>query len=305
MKTKLIFLGVGLSLFFSTVLWSNNEKDSLDISIEEMQMLLYLDSLEKTMNYERGEINIGDGIAALHLPEAFKYLNPEQSAFVLSDFWGNPPSETLGLIFPEGATIYDSGTYAIEITYDEMGYINDDDAKEINYDDLLKEMKKDTEEANKYRIENDYPSIELVNWASPPFYDNETKKLHWAKELKFGGEEENVLNYAIRVLGRKGVMELNFISSIENLESVKADIPKVLSSINFNSGYKYSDFNSSIDKVAAVGIVGLIAGKILTKGGFLVMLAKFWKIIALGFVAFFGIFGKFFKGLFDKKEETV
>jgi uncharacterized membrane-anchored protein len=37
--------------------------------------------------------------------------------------------------------------------------------------------------------------------------------MYWAKEINFGGDSENTLNYNIRVLGRKGVLLLNFIAA--------------------------------------------------------------------------------------------
>ena len=57
-------------------------------------------------------------------------------------------------------------------------------------------------------------------------------------------------------------------------------------SINFDEGYRYSDYKSG-DKIAAVGIGGLVAGtlgvKALAKAGVLAKLlgfvAKFWWVI--------------------------
>jgi uncharacterized membrane-anchored protein len=39
----------------------------------------------------------------------------------------------------------------VVITYDEDGYVEDDDAANINYNDLLKEMQEGTREANAER----------------------------------------------------------------------------------------------------------------------------------------------------------
>ena len=48
-----------------------------------------------------------------------------------------------------------------------------------------------------------YSTLNLVGWASKPYYDGKNKVLHWAKELKVEGDEGNTLNYDVRVLGRK------------------------------------------------------------------------------------------------------
>jgi uncharacterized membrane-anchored protein len=143
------------------------------------------------------------------------------------------------------------------------------------------------EEANKQRVALGYSSVQLIGWAASPYYDQENKKLHWAKELSFEGEEENTLNYNIRILGRKGYLMLNIIGNMSVLPQVQTDTNKILASVDFQDGYQYADFNPEMDKVAAYGIGSLIAGKLLAKTGFFVVLLKFWKLIAIGITGFF------------------
>lgn len=291
-----------MMLLLSTSLPAQADSETTTLDTAQMEAL-YLerlaflqDSIESTMNYETGEIILGDGIATLQVPQGYKYLNPEQSKYVMADLWGNPPTETLGMLFPEGSTIFDDQGYAIEINFEDMGYVDDEDAEDIDYDELLGSMQEDVKENNEARSAAGYAAVDLVGWASPPYYDAVNKKLHWAKELHFEGEEWNTLNYNIRVLGRKGVMVLNFISDMKQLEQVEADLPLILPSVNFNKGYQYSDFDPGIDEIAAVGIGGLIAGKVLAKAGFFALLAKFGKFIVVGLIALLGGIRKFFSG---------
>jgi len=250
--------------------------------VEELAYRKMIDSIESTLHYQYGEIVLMDGAVKLQVPDGYKFLDAEQSNYVLTELWGNPPAETMGLLFPEAITpLCDNFTYAVEITYSEEGYIDDDDAQSLDYDDLLKEMQDDTNEGNKQRTEEGYDPIELVGWASEPYYDHANKKLHWAKELKFGEAEVNTLNYNIRILGRKGYLNMNAIGNIDVLPVFKQDIDKVLASVDFQEGNRYEDFNPDLDKVAAYGIGGLIAGKLLAKVGIFAMILKFWKVIAL------------------------
>ena len=272
----------------------------------------YLDSIDQTFEYEQGKINLGARIATLKVPEGFKYLNGTDSERVLVDIWGNPPSDekSLGMLVPADHSVLADSIFVINITYSEDGYIDDSDAKDIDYDELLEEMQADTRDANEYRLQEGYPSVDLIGWASPPFYDAESKKLHWAKELKFGADEINTLNYNIRILGRKGYLQLNAISDVGMLGSVKENINPILASVDFNPGYKYSDFDPDIDQIAAYGIGGLIAGKVLAKAGILakvgILLAKFWKIIVFGVIGFFAVVRNFFSGKKkDSGQETV
>lgn len=258
----------------------------------------YVDSVENTFHYQYGEIVLGDGLATMQIPKGYKYLGPEQSKTVLSDLWGNPPSESLGMLFLENTSpLSENMTYAVEITYEEDGFVDDDDAEDIDYDDLLEEIQGDSKSMNEERAKLGYEPIEMIGWASTPYYDSETKKLHWAKELKFGEAEVNTLNYNIRVLGRKGYLVLNAIGDINVLPEFEKDKENIIACVEFNDGYRYSDFNPKMDKVAAYGIGGLVAGKLLAKAGFFAIILKFWKVVAVGAVGLFAsLRKKIFRG---------
>lgn len=284
-------------LLFAVPLFANNDKELIP---EEQVYLEQLDSINKTFTYRTGSVKLEDKLAVLDLPQGFTYLEGDEGEYVLENIWGNPHSEIIGLMFPEGnSAISDEFKYAVEITYTEDGYVDDEDAKDLDYDDLLKEMQEDAVEGNKSRLENGYPSIELVGWASPPFYDEKNKKLHWAKELKFEGYDTNTLNYNVRVLGRKGYLNLNVIADMSQLDTVNKDIDKIIESVRFSEGYTYKEYDSEVDNLAAYGIGGLIAGKVLAKAGFFVLLLKFWKVIAIAVTGFFAVFKK---KIFGSKE---
>jgi uncharacterized membrane-anchored protein len=258
---------------------------------------LNIDSIEKTFTYQHGTIKLKNGIGEINIPDGFKYLDADQSERVLVDLWGNPKTEdiSLGMILPENQGIFDSIGYEFNIEYDEIGYVEDKDADDINYDDLLKQLQKETIDENKEREKQGYEPLAIIGWASHPYYDNEKKILHWAKEIKFGDQTVNTLNYNVRILGREGVLILNAIATMPNLALVKKDIPNVLDIVHFSNGKQYKDFDPAIDHVAAWTIGGLVAGKILAKIGFFAVILKFWKLIALAVVAFFGGFWKKFK----------
>lgn len=290
--------------FFLIIVFIANISFSQESESEEIQKEIYqkkLDSINNSFNYETGKVLIQDGLAEINIPEGYKFLNAKQSKYVMSDLWGNPPSEVLGMLFPKDIhPISDNFTYAVEITYSDEGYIDDEDAKDINYDDLLSEMKGDAETGNKERKKLGYPTIDLVGWASKPFYDQSNKKLHWAKELNFEGDSINTLNYNIRVLGKTGFLNLNAIGNMDVLPIFKNDVNEILNSVSFTDGNTYADFNPDVDKVAAYGIGGLIAGKLLAKAGFFALILKFWKVIA---IAVAGAFSLFKNKIFGTKSE--
>jgi uncharacterized membrane-anchored protein len=146
-------------------------------------------------------------------------------------------------------------------------------------------MQQEIKEGNQERVASGYEAIELVGWASEPYYDHANKILHWAKEIRFGDADENTLNYNVRILGRKGVLVLNAISGMNSLPEVQANIATVTGSVTFEDGHSYFDFNPDVDEVAAWTIGGLVAGKVLAKAGFFALILKFWKLIAVAVAA--------------------
>ncbi len=210
------------------------------------------------------------------------------------------------MLFAEKDSPLADNSVGYTIAFDDMGFVKDDDAEDIDYDDLLKELKEESAEADKERVKLGYVPLELIGWAAKPFYDKNKKILHWAKEYKVGDSAEaHVLNYDIRVLGRKGVMVIKAVARMDELEIVNKNLPLVSSSVTFTKGNRYEDFDEgSGDKIAAWTIGGLVAGKVLAKVGVLAVLAKFGKLIFLGLAAAGGFIWRFITGKRKKKDES-
>ena len=256
----------------------------------EEEMKAKLEAWVNGLKFQTGKISLPGGIASLNVPAEFKYLNSADSV-KLMQVYGNPPQEMLGIIFPAAAELLkDEDGWFVVIQFSEDGHVKDDDAEKINYDDLLKQMKEGAATDSAERIKQGYSAIELVGWAAKPHYDKETHKLYWAKEIKFAGEASNTLNYNIRMLGRKGVLVANAVSSISKLPEIESATPQILAMVDFNEGHRYADFDEKKgDKVATYGIAGLIAAGIAAKAGLFkvigIFLLKFWKLLAIGVVA--------------------
>ena len=261
------------------------------------------EEFEAKLKYQQGKIELGSGLATLNLGPAFRYLDPEQTHRVLVDLWGNPPgNKTLGMIFPADVGPAHEGGWGVVVTYEEDGYVDDGGAEKIDYAKLLTEMKEDAHKANEERTKQGYETVEIVGWAEPPRYDGATHKLYWAKDLKFGSAPDHTLNYNIRVLGRRGVLVLNAVSSTDQLAGVRKSMQALLPEIDFNQGHRYTDFIPGKDKVAEYGIGALVAGTLAAKAGFfkvlLAGLLAFKKALLLGIAAI----GAFLRKLFRKED---
>lgn len=279
-------------LTFVAISVAAQDDASVELSEQEQQELEYYQSILESLEPQTGIIKLGNGLATLTVPEDFYFLDSADAEKVLVDLWGNVPGQNvLGMLFPAKYSPVDYESWAVTIDYVEDGFVSDEDATDIDYDQLLSDMQKDARAANKERIDAGYESVDLIGWAEAPHYDAASKKLYWAKELRFGGMDETTLNYEIRALGRRGILSMTFIAAADQLAEITQSREQVLAMAEFNDGNRYVDFDPSIDKVAAYGIGALVTGKIAAKTGMLaallIFLKKFGVFILLGIGAFF------------------
>jgi len=249
------------------------------------------EELDSKLAYQTGKVQLSGGMATITLPPSFRFLGQQDSRKLLVA-WGNPPESAqgvLGMLVPSDVSPLSEDGWAIVVTYDDDGYVNDEDAKTLNYDKVLNEMQEQTVASNEARQKEGFEPITLVGWAEPPHYDAAAHKLYWAKELKFGSSTDHTLNYSIRILGRRGVLVLNAVSSIDQLDVVKKGTPDVLAAVEFNEGHRYADYLPGTDKAAAYGIGGLIVGATAAKAGLFkliwVAILASKKLILAGLVA--------------------
>lgn len=243
-----------------------------------------------TLNFQKGRIALPGGVATLDLPDAFRYLSPDDAKRVLEDAWGNPPGDKpLGMIVPADVSPLSQAGWGVIVTYEQDGHVKDGDADSIKYDDLLKDMKEAVHDHNAQRKEQGYEAMELVGWAETPTYDKGAHKLYWAKELEIGGHNSHTLNYSVRVLGREGVLVLNAVAGMNQIAGIKAEMPGVVKAAEFTPGHRYADFNDKTDKVAEYGIAALVAGGLAAKlglfGKLFALLLAFKKIILVALFA--------------------
>jgi uncharacterized membrane-anchored protein len=249
--------------------------------------------LVDAMVMRTGRIQLPGGKASVTIAEGFAYLDEKDTKTLLVDIYGNPPDVaegTLGVILPTNVSPLAKDSWFAVLTYEGDGHVSDEDAATINYDDLLKEMKESTTEESKERVKAGYGSMQLIGWAQKPSYDAATHKLYWAKELQFGDDKLHTLNYAIRVLGREGVLQLNVVGSIDQLKDINPQVSGLVKMVDFSKGQTYADFNQDTDQVAAYGLAGLIAGGVAAKAGLfkglIALLLASKKLLIGGLVAF-------------------
>lgn len=205
----------------------------------------------------------------LGMPEADKFLRKLGS-------FNN--AGTLGLVLDP------QGDWIVVIDYEEEGHVKDDE--KIDAPELLKAIREGTEEANKERVQNGFPELHVGDWSEQPHYDKGAHHLVWA--LPATSTRGTSINYNTRVLGRRGVVSLNLVTSDKSFAVDRPHAAELLAATTFKKGARYEDFDKKTDKVAEYGLMGLILGGAGLGAAKLVKLglfAKFWKVLLGIFIA--------------------
>jgi uncharacterized membrane-anchored protein len=247
--------------------------------------------------------------ASIKLPERFGFI-PQKEAAAFMKLMGNRTSEEfMGLIMP--LTAQDSGQWFVSLNYDPAGYIKDDDAKHWDADKLLQNIKDGTEAGNADRQRAGIPALVVTRWIQPPGYESDSHRLVWSVEArrKDGGDPDPTINYNTYALGREGYISLNLVTSESRIAGDKAEAGQLLSAVDFKSGKRYGDFNSSTDKVAAYGLAALVAGVAAKKLGLLALLGagilKFAKVIIIAVAAFGAGVVRWFKARVGRRDSAA
>lgn len=241
------------------------------------------------------EIQLGSQ-ALLKLPAYYAYIPAAEASGLMTAMGNHTDSNFHGLIIGEKLNGF------VSVRFDPAGFIKDDDAKDWNADELLKNLKEGTEAGNADRRARGIPEFEVTGWIEKPAYDGGSHRLVWSAALQDKGaraDSREGVNYNTYLLGREGYLSLNLVSDRQNIEAEKPMARELLAAVAFNDGKRYQDFNAGTDKVAEYGLAALVGGIAAKKLGLLatlgIFLAKAWKLVALAVVAIGAGIGKFFR----------
>lgn len=237
--------------------------------------------------WQRGpaEVSIG-GLATIKVQPGHAFLDaPNTRRFLELNL--NPPRDNHYTLAAE-----DFSWFAV-FFFESSGYVKDDE--KLDPDGLLKVLRDSDDRGNTERKRLGMPAIHTMGWRVPPHYDAATKRLEWGVEL---GQDDGqrVVNYTIRILGRRGVMHVTLVSDPQELDKDIATFKTALGGYDFAAGERYAEFRAG-DRVAEYGLAALVLGgaaAVATKSGFGKALIKF---VGIGVVALFGVIAALFRKL--------
>lgn len=238
--------------------------------------------------------------AEVKFPEGFRFANGDDTRRLLRAA-GEPTSgQELGMLQSK------EREWSVFFDFSDDGYVKDDDKDKLDPDKILKSIKKGNDYGNEERKRQGVPPLNITGWKKEPFYDEATHNLEWA----IGAESEGrpIVNYNVRLLGRRGVMEVILVCDPEKLPETLPAFKELLAGYSYKSGETYAEYKQG-DKLAKYGLTALVAGgavAVAAKTGLLaaiiLFLKKGWKLVVLGVVAI----GAFIKRLiFGRNQQQI
>jgi uncharacterized membrane-anchored protein len=235
------------------------------------------------------------GVAKIRIPEGYRFAGRDGVRRFL-ELTENPVSgKELGVLVPPE----DSGEmWFVIFEFNSIGYVKDDEKNDLDAKAILESIKTGTEHSNEERRKRGWATMDILGWYTPPRYDPVTNNLTWA--IRGSSEGDEVVNYSVRLLGRKGVMDVDLVLNPTQVAGTLPEFDELMNGFEFTSGNRYAEFLPG-DKVAQYGLTALVAGgagAALAKSG---LLAKMWKVLVFGAIAAFAAFKRVFGSLFGKK----
>lgn len=267
------------------------------------------DSVFARFNFEQGPLTGRLGlVAAVEVPDRCRFTESKGAQHFLEATQNPPTGKELGLILCRGG-VSDSSFWFVVFTFDESGYVKDDEKKDLDAAKILKAIQEGTEAGNSERRSRGWEEITVTGWERPPYYDTLTHNLTWSTRLRGKQTPGESINHSVRLLGRRGVMHVDLVADPGDMPVAVAAFDSIIGSYSYLSGNKYAEWQPG-DKVAKYGLAALITGGAAAAAFKLGFFGKMWKAILVVLLALkkavivvvAGI-AAFFKRLFGKKTD--
>jgi uncharacterized membrane-anchored protein len=184
-----------------------------------------------------------------------------------------------------------SATYTY--SFNKVGRVPND-FKNLNADQLLKDMKDNMPTSNAERTKAGLPTATNIKWFQKPAFDEKTHAAYYSYLVDWSDGDKTVQS-AVLMLGRSGFANISVL--VDAKKYSKENITLAIDTFSYNKEQEYTAWKQG-DLVAAAGVAGLVAA---SAGGKAVVAASkgLWKFILAGIVGL----GALVVGIFSKKKQ--
>jgi uncharacterized membrane-anchored protein len=241
-----------------------------------------------TLNWNSGpkKIPFTEAKATINISGNYEYLEGEDVNQFL--YWLNGVEFPLQkvLVMPKGE---DWGSYYYVYSYSDSGYVKIDDWNDVDPDEFLKDLEKGYKADNAERRKKNQATLTSVSWRYSPKLNRNKNLVNYAVVSKWSDNDQSVQASSL-ILGREGYTEATMITSAAGYKDSLLENASAIHEFNPDVGYNAWKPG---DKVAAIGIAGLLAATLGGKSAkvaapilvvLLGLLKKFWWIVILPFL---------------------
>ena len=235
------------------------------------------------LSWIQGPTNVSlAGRATLKIPKGFRFLEAKGAQEFLKKTGNRPSGQETGLL------MHTQDEWWVILEFEEIGYVKDDEKKELDADKLIASYRQGSESMNESRQERGTPPIRIVGWHVAPNYNDITKNLEWSVEAESGGEK--FVNYNVRLLGRKGVTKVTLIEDRTHVDATLPLFREILRSHQYSGGESYAEYRQG-DRIAQYGLGALVLGGAAAAAAkfglfapLILFIKKAWKVVAAAVV---------------------
>ena len=235
------------------------------------------------LSWIQGPTNVSlAGRATLKIPKGFRFLEAKGAKEFLKKTGNRPSGQETGLL------MHTQDEWWVILEFEEIGYVKDDEKKELDADKLIASYRQGSESMNESRQERGTPPIRIVGWHVAPNYNDITKNLEWSVEAESGGEK--FVNYNVRLLGRKGVTKVTLIEDRTHVDATLPLFREILRSHQYSGGESYAEYRQG-DRIAQYGLGALVLGGAAAAAAkfglfapLILFIKKAWKVVAAAVV---------------------
>lgn len=194
---------------------------------ELYRMILYRDSVENALKYEKGLQEFPEGGAQLYVPSGFKTLDRKTSLELIPKVWKSTVPEGLAFtMYPTNGGPFDSRNERYTICSRKVGHVFDGHFKSEDSTLALPTHGDTTWKA----------------WKIPPTYDPNRHILWYIRSFSIKADSFERFEITFFFLGHSEVIRIQSFNLMYDYQMVTANIPNILEAINFPSGLGYDDY---------------------------------------------------------------
>jgi hypothetical protein len=156
------------------------------------------------------------------------------------------PQNLMGILEPL------SGDGYVLLGFAPIGYVKEDELSRLDADAMFKTAWDRIQRQNSDLVRQGLPGISAMHWEMNPAYSASEHSLEWALRSEMQGE--TVINHTVRLMGRRGVLDL---TAVHSAKSDSIPLRDLAQGIAFREGENYASYRSG-DKLAAAGAVELL-----------------------------------------------